>query len=107
MPAPSLTAPNTGNYRLGKGVLEFKRDGAADFVHLGNAIEVALTGANEFLEHFSSMLGVRKKDLEVVVEQGGTFGMTLEEFTAHNLGLMVLGDVNEAAIGGPTIEIFS
>lgn len=107
MPAPSLTAPNTGNLRIGKGVLEFRREGAVAFTHLGNCIEATLTGNNEFLEHFTSMEGVKKKDLEVVVEQGGTLALTLEEFTAYNLALMVLGDVNEAAVGGPTIEIFS
>src|SRR5687767_7193809 len=107
MPAPTLSAPSTGNYRIGKGILAFKRDGAVEFTDLGNVIEAAITSGNEFIEHFSSREGVRKKDLEVVLEQGGTFSMTLEEFTAYNLALMALGDVNEAAVGGPTVEIFS
>jgi hypothetical protein len=107
MPAPSLTAPSTGNYRIGKGVVSFKKEGEPDFTHLGNCIEAVITPAVETLEHFSSMEGVRTKDLEVVLEKAGTAKLTLEEFTAYNLGLMVLGTVDEAAAGGPTIEIFS
>lgn len=107
MPEPKLSSPSTGNYRIGKGILAFKREGAASFRDLGNCISAHIASANEFLEHFSSREGVKKKDLEVVVKQGATFAMTLEEFTAENLALMALGDANEAAVGGPTIELFA
>jgi hypothetical protein len=42
-----------------------------------------------------------------VLEQKGTVKMVMEEFTAANLAIMVLGDFDEAAVGGPEVEIFS
>ena len=107
MPVPSLDSPNTGNYRVGKGIVTFKREGEVEFRHLGNAPSIEFTPTIETLEHFSSMEGVRSKDIEIVLEKGGDLVLTLEEWTALNLGIAVLGDVNEAAPGGPEVDIFS
>jgi hypothetical protein len=102
-----MAAPNTGNYRLGKGVVKFKKEGDADFVHLGNCIEATITPVIEKLDHFSSMEGIRTKDLSVTLERGGTLGLIMEEFTPYNVALMVMGTLDEAAVGGPQVEIFS
>jgi hypothetical protein len=107
MPEPSLNSPNTGNYRVGKGIITFKREGELDFAHMGNAPAIEFTPTIETLEHFSSMEGVRSKDLEIVLEKGGELVLTLEEWTAQNLALALLGSVDEAAPGGPEIDIFS
>ena len=106
MPSPTLLSPNTGNYRIGKGRFEFKRDGEMDFKHMGNAPEAEFTPTIEKLDHFSSMEGVREKDLSVVVERGGTLAITLEEWTPDNMSLILLGTIDEGAVGGPTVEIF-
>lgn len=106
MPGPSLLAPNTGNYRIGKGKFEFKREGAAEFKHMGNSPEAEFTPTIEKLDHFSSMEGTREKDLSVVVERGGTLTLTLDEWTPDNMALALLGTIDEVAAGGPTVEIF-
>jgi hypothetical protein len=105
--APSLLAPNTGNLLIGKGILSFKKTGAADYVDLGNCTDITLTPDMETLEHFSSRAGVRSKDLTVILEKKASVTFTMEEFTAHNIGMMLLGAVNEADVGGPSIDIFS
>lgn len=104
--APTLISPNTGNYRVGKGSFWFKQFGAADFRHMGNAPSSDFTPAIERLEHFSSMEGVREKDLSVVVQRSGTLTITLEEWTPANMALALLGTVDEGAVGGPTVQIF-
>lgn len=107
MPEPTLISPNTGNYRLGKGIVSFKREGSADFVDLGNCTEATITPTVEKLDHFSSRAGIRQKDLSVTLEQGGTLALIMEEFTPHNVAMMVMGDVDEAALGGPEVTIFT
>lgn len=104
---PSLISPNTGNIRIGKGALYFKRDGAPDYVHMGNAPSIAQTPTVNKLEHFSSMEGTKSKDLVVVVERGGTMKILLDEWTPANIALALLGIVDEGAVGGPTVEMFA
>lgn len=105
MAGPSLSGGNPENYRIGKGIVKFTPAGGAQH-DLGNCTEGTLTPEIETLEHFSSRAGVRQKDKEVTLEIGGTVGLTMEEFTAFNLSLMTLGDLDEAAVGGPEIDIF-
>lgn len=105
MAGPSLTGGNPDNYRIGKGVLSFTPVGGTKR-DLGNATEITLTPEIETLEHFSSRAGLRQKDKEVVLETGGTVAATLEEFTAFNVALMTMGTLDEAAVGGPEVDIF-
>lgn len=107
MPAPTLISPNTGNYRVGKGALWFKREGAGDYSHMGNATSFEFTPEVEKLDHFSSMEGVKEKDASVVLSRGGTIKIVLDEWTPSNMALALLGDVDEAAVGGPTVEILA
>lgn len=106
MPEPTLVSPNTGNYRIGKGAFWFKREGAADYVHMGNSPGSEFTPNIEKLEHFSSLQGTKEKDLTVVISRGGTLTITLDEWTPINLALAVLGTVDELAVGGPTVQLF-
>ncbi|RPH72719.1 MAG: hypothetical protein EHM78_02115 [Myxococcaceae bacterium] len=107
MPEPTLISPNTGNYRIGKGKVSFKKDGAVDWTDLGNCTEATITPTNEKLDHFTSREGIRQKDLSVLLEQGGTLAITMEEFTPYNVALMVMGTLDEDAVGGPEVEIFA
>lgn len=107
MPEPTLISPNTGNYRVGKGALHFKREGAGDYVHMGNCTSFEFTPAVEKLDHFSSMEGVKEKDASIVLSRGGTIAIILEEWTPSNLALALLGEVDEGAVGGPTVEVLS
>jgi hypothetical protein len=105
MTEPTLISPNTGNYRVGKGVVSFKREGAVDYVHMGNAVSLEFTPNVTKLDHFSEMEGVKEKDASVVLERGGTVKLILEEWTPSNMQLALLGTVDEGAAGGPTVQI--
>lgn len=107
MPEPTLNAPNIGNYRVGKGIVEFKPEGSPDWVHLGNVPELEVTPEIEELEHFSSMEGIRVKDYVIVLEKSMTIRIVMEEWTAQNLALVLLGPIDVLAPGGPTIRIFA
>lgn len=106
MPSPTLLSPNTGNLYIGKGALSFKKSGDAGYRHMGNCASIEFTPSNEKLDHFSSLEGVRSKDYSIVIQKGGAIKIVMEEHTAANLQLMLLGTVDEDAIGGPTIQIF-
>lgn len=105
MASPSLISPNPGNYRIGKGKIEFKRAGQSEWIHLGNCAAATFTPSIEKLDHFSSLEGLRQKDLSVALTVGGQLVITMEEWTPHNVAMMVMGEVDEGASGGPTIDI--
>ena len=107
MPTPTMHSPNVGNLQVGKGIVSFKKTGDSTFRDLGNVTSLVITPDMDTLEHFSSREGVKKKDLVVILEKKGTVKVTMEEFTAQNLAIMLLGDFDEAAIGGPEVDIFS
>lgn len=107
MTHPTLISPNTGNYRVGKGRVELKREGAMAFVHMGNCTTFEIQPSTNKLDHFSSMEGLKKKDASVVIETGGTVKINMEEWTPNNLSLMLLGEVDEGAVGGPTVDILA
>jgi hypothetical protein len=107
MVAPTLTSPNVGNLQVGKGIVSFKKQGDASFRDLGNVTSLVITPDMTTLDHFSSREGVKKKDLQIILEKKATVKLTMEEITAQNVALMVLGAVDEAAAGGPEVEIFS
>lgn len=99
-------SPNVENYYVGKGVVSFKKDGDDDFRDLGNVPEFEFTPTIENLEHFSSRQGVRTKDRTVVLEKSGTVRLVMEEWTAANLALAVLGEIETDTSGREVIEIF-
>lgn len=92
------TAPSTGNYMLGKGVLKFDRfdsDGLPTGIRdLGNCPNFSLTPTVETLDHFSSREGLKKKDLSVTLSAGLTAKFTLEEYDKQNLAMALLGEVS-------------
>lgn len=106
MPTPTMHSPNVGNLQVGKGIVSFKKTGDSTFRDVGNVTSFVITPDMDTLEHFSSREGVKKKDLVVILEKKGTVKMVMEEFTAANLSMMVLGTFDEAAVGGPEVNIF-
>lgn len=106
MSNPTLLSPNADNIQVGKGIVSFKKNGDSTFVDLGNVSALTITPTVTTLEHFTSRLGTKKKDLMIVLEQKCEAKITMEEMTAYNLSLLLYGDVDTAAAGGPTVEIF-
>ena len=86
-------AASPDNYFIGKGIVSFKPAGAQDYRDLGNVPELEWVPELEELEHFSSREGVRTRDKTVIVEKKATMRLILEEWTAENLALAFLGDV--------------
>lgn len=99
------TSPNTLNYFIGKGIVKFTPTSGAER-DLGNAPELELTPTIEKLDHFSSRSGVRNKDRSVVIEKGMTLRIVLEEITAENLAMLLLGTVDTASDGTKSFRIF-
>jgi hypothetical protein len=99
-------APSTLNYYLGKGILKFDRfdaDGLpTGLFDLGNAPAFSILPVVEKLAHYSSRGGVREKDLEVVTLVGATVKFTLDEMSAKNLAMAMLGEVSGATVRGLT-----
>lgn len=100
-------APSTDNYVIGKGFLIFKPEGEADFFHLGNVPSFVFTPGVTKLDHFSSQEGTKEKDASIVTEKTGTVKITMEEFTKRNLGILLMGDVDDTDPDNITIDIFS
>jgi hypothetical protein len=89
------TAPSIANYSLGKGILQFDRfdsDGLpTGLADLGNAPAFSIQPTVETLEHFSSREGIKKKDKTVIVSAGLSVKFTLDEMSAKNLALAMMG----------------
>jgi hypothetical protein len=103
----SLIAPDTDNLQVGKGIVSFKPEGGATFIDLGNVAELEYTPTVEKLDHFSSRAGIRTKDKSIPVTRSGTLRILMEELTAQNLAMLLMGSIDTAATPGPTIEIFA
>jgi hypothetical protein len=92
----SYPAPNVLNYMVGKGRVYFDRFTDAGVstgeLHLGNDPVFAETPVTETLDHFSSMEGIKLKDLSVNLSAGINLKFTLDEINVKNLDLAFLGD---------------
>ena len=88
-------APSTDNYQLGKGILYFDRFDANSakqgWSDLGNAPAFSIQPTIETLDHFSSREGLREKDKTVNISVANTARFTLDEYSAENLALAILG----------------
>lgn len=103
----SQTSPNVDNYYIGKGIVSIKLTGDAEFVDIGNVPEFEFTPELTKLDHFSSRAGVRSKDKSVVQEKAATLRMVMEEWTARNLALALLGTIDASDPNQVEIDIFS
>jgi len=101
-----IQSPSTKNLLIGKGVCLLKPEGASSFYPVGNVPSLDITPTVEKLEHFSSMEGTKTKDEVIVLSKSGTIKMTMEEVTANNIALLMLGDVTATGYGA-SIALFS
>ncbi len=100
--AISLTSPEVDNYYVGKGIVYIKLADDADYVDIGNVTSLEFTPAVEKLDHFSSRTGIKQKDKSVVLSLSATLKLVMEEWTARNLALTLLGDSAGVQSGGVT-----
>lgn len=94
MVAPTYASPGIGNYHVGRGFLSMKLSGEPAFKDMGNCTTFTFQVKPTLLEHFSTRLGVRTKDLVVVTELAATLEMSLDEITARNMATAMLGDAS-------------
>lgn len=97
-------------YFSGQGsllVAERHTDGTPKgFTRLGNVPALELSIEVTKFEHKESCSGQRAIDLTIVQEKNGTFTMTLENFTPHNLALAAWGQyATEASASGATYDV--
>jgi hypothetical protein len=104
-----VTSPDVGNLAVGKGFILFKPTDQTSFFHVGNVPTFTFTPKATVLDHYSSMAGTRIKDLTIVTEKSGEVKMDLEELTAQNIALLMMGDVGTDASTPPKqqVQIFS
>jgi len=100
-------SPDIRNYYVGKGIVSFKKDGEEEFRDLGNVPTFEFTPSISTLDHFSHRVGVKTKDRTVVLEKSGKIKLVMEEWTAQNLALALIGDITTDTAGHEVIEIFS
>jgi hypothetical protein len=101
-------AADPENLQVGKGIVSFKPDGAPDFIDLGNVPELEYEPTIDKLDHFTSRAGIKTKDKSVVIERGGTLRVLMEEITAQNLSMLLMGTVgNDGPLGEPSVDIFT
>lgn len=103
---PTELSPNTENLQVGKGIVSVWLDGDDAYRDLGNCTSATITPDADTLEHFSSREGVKKRDVLITIQQKANVKVTMEEFSAQNLAMMVYGTVDLADPGGPKVEIF-
>jgi hypothetical protein len=103
----TIASPDIRNYTIGKGLIYIKTSTDAQRRAIGNCPEFEFTPEIEKLEHFSAMSGVRERDRTVVLEKKGTLRIVIEEMTAENLRLALLGTLEDGSSGDQIIDIFS
>ncbi len=94
------TAPNTGNYTIGKGVVSIQKVGETEWTMLGNAPTFSLNFESETLDHYSSMEGIKTMDLSVVLSRKAKLNIVLDEINEYNLSLALYGEANGGTIEG-------
>lgn len=104
----SNSSPNVDNYFVGKGIVKWMGSSDVAFRDVGNVPTLEFTPALDKLDHFSSRSGVRTKDRSIVREKSATLRIVMEELTADNLALALMGT---AAVSSPatiySIDIFA
>lgn len=103
----ALASPNILNYTIGKGKVYIRLTGEGDRRPVGNCPEFEFTPEVEKIEHFSAMEGVRERDRTIVIEKKATLRVVMEEMTAENLRIALLGTLSAGSGGDQEIDIFS
>jgi hypothetical protein len=97
-PDTTLVSPLTSQYYVGKGITTMQiMSGLAApdalYVDVGNVPTFEFVPNVTVLTHYTSRLGIRSKDLEVIHEKQATLNITMDEFTYRNLQLTWMGKV--------------
>jgi len=102
--ASGLVAPDASNLVIGKGQIIVKplNDPSPAFFHVGNVPTLMLTPKPTFTDHYNAMTFQLVRDAHVQTRSELDIKMTMEEFTANNFRLIMLGDVDTTVVGTPS-----
>lgn len=104
----NYATPDPRNYQIGKAQVYFTGvEHGAVRRHVGNVSQAEITLKVQTLDHYSSMTGVKTKDLTIITEKAAEIKMALEEWTPANLALALVGMETVDTAGDFEIEILS
>jgi hypothetical protein len=86
-----LSSPDVDNYYIGKGLVSWKGVNDGTFRDIGNVSKFEFTPEVKRLDHWSSRTGTKTKDKSVVVEKSAKVLLVMDEWTAENLRLVLMG----------------
>lgn len=95
---PAYTSPDVRNITVGAGELYFKPAGAGSYIHLGNVPQFQFNLKRRVLDHFAPVEGIKVKDFSWTVEMTAEIQVIMEEVTAINLQMLMLGTVSGAQV---------
>lgn len=84
------SSPNVDNYFSGRGIVKFSTDGIT-FKDVGNTPTFEFNPQVGRLEHYSARTGIRFKDRSLANSRQATVRMVMDEWTADNLAISLLG----------------
>jgi hypothetical protein len=105
--APGIQAPSEKNLVIGKGQIVVKplNDAVPAYFHVGNCPSMMLTPKPTFTDHYNAMTFQLVRDAHVQTRSELDIKMTMEEFTANNFRLIMLGDVDTTVVGTPAMPL--
>lgn len=107
---PAYTSPDVRNLVVGSGSLYHLPEGGSSWLHLGNVPQFEFKMKTRTLDHHAPVNGIKVRDYSWTVELEAEVEIIMEEMTAQNLQLLMLGDktgttVNISAKPAPTIQL--
>jgi hypothetical protein len=90
-PDSGATSPLPDEYYIGKGIVSIQQATDTSYIDVGNVPQFEFTPEVKKLDHYSSRLGIKTKDKTVVQEKAAKLKIVLDEWTARNLQMMLMG----------------
>jgi hypothetical protein len=90
-PDSGLVSPIIDAYYIGKGIVSWQGASDITFRDLGNVPTFEFTPEVKKLDHYSSRLGIKTKDDSIVVEKSAKVKLIMDEWTAENIKLVLMG----------------
>jgi len=86
-------APSANNYLYGAGKLYFKATGDTGYLEIGNVpVFEVMMEPEEQIEHWESQTNKKLKDVSDILSWSVKSAITLEEYSAENLNIVLSGD---------------
>jgi hypothetical protein len=102
---PVFTSPDVRNLSVGTGFIEFKPEGASSYYHVGNVPNFTFQISTKTLDHYVPVNGMRIKDYTWTLELTADIAMDMEEITAQNLAMIMLGNIGTDGSGRTQVGI--